>query len=86
MRITGISHSPTAFRFLIRLVLLPLTVLNMRYPTNGIMQNAGTFVKIARPRNIPDIKIRIVLGLLSLISFLSPSIFLEAFSIFIFLL
>jgi hypothetical protein len=38
----------------------------MRKATNGIMVNAGIFVKMAMPRNTPDSTIRILLLVLLL--------------------
>jgi hypothetical protein len=40
----------------------------MRKATKGIMVNAGIFVKMARPRNIPEDTIRILLLMLWLFS------------------
>jgi hypothetical protein len=51
INITGTNHFPTAFRLL-------LLFRYTRKATNGIMVNAGIFVKMARPRNTPDSKIR----------------------------
>jgi hypothetical protein len=59
IKITGISHSPVYLKFL--LLLLLAVIINT---INGIMVNAGIFVKIARPKNIPESKISKILLLL----------------------
>src|SRR4029078_2626358 len=48
MRMTGISHKARVF------FLLEFEFDTTRYPTTGIIVNAGFLVYIARPRKIPD--------------------------------
>jgi hypothetical protein len=51
IRITGIIQIPKIVH-----LLLCLTDMVIRYPTSGIIQIAGILVKIANPKNTPEIK------------------------------
>jgi hypothetical protein len=49
IEIHGISHNNKLLR-------LRLLLMKIRKPTTGIKVNAGIFVNMAKPRNIPEIR------------------------------